>query len=173
MRVVIYSRVSTRDKQDVSKQKSYLLDYASKFDSWEIVEIYSDVGVSGSKSNRPALNKLLADKAKWDLCLVYKLDRIGRSMRHLFDLMDWFKKYDKSFVSATQNIDTSKPEGRLFFNMLSAFAEFEREMIVDRINDGLAEAKKRGVKLGRPKGSKDKNGRRKVGYLMRWENEKK
>ena len=171
MKIAIYIRVSTKDKQDISKQRSFLLDFASR-NNYQVVDVYQDVGISGSKSSRPSLDRMLQDKDLWDACLVYKIDRIGRSMRNLFELMDWFKSNNKEFMSATQSIDTSKPEGRLFFNMLSAFAEFEREMIVSRINDGLVEAVKKGSKLGRPKGSKDSIKRRKIGYLTRWENEK-
>ena len=171
MRVACYIRVSTKDKQDVSKQRSFLLDFAKR-NGFVVFDVFQDVGISGSKSSRPALDRMFSLKDSWDAVLVYKLDRIGRSMRNLFELMDWFKANNKEFISATQSIDTSKPEGRLFFNMLSAFAEFEREMIIDRINDGLAEAKKKGVRLGRPKGSRDSVKRRKIGYLSRWENNK-
>jgi len=173
MKVAIYIRVSTRDKQDITKQKDFLVDFVNKQDNWEIYNIYADQGVSGSKQHRPSLDELLKNISDWDLVLVYKLDRIGRSMKHLFELMELFEKKGKKFASATQNIDTSKPEGRLFFNLLASFAEFEREMIVMRVNDGLATAKSRGVKLGRKVGSKDHKPRRKVGYHMRWENERK
>lgn len=172
MKIAIYIRVSTRDKQDITKQRDYLIDYINKVEGWEIYKIYADKGISGSKQNRPGLDDLLNDMDYWDAVLVYKLDRIGRSMKHLFELVEIFNKNNKEFISATQNIDTSKPEGRLFFNMLSAFAEFEREIIVMRIKDGLDRVKSRGIKLGRKKGAKDNKPRRKVGYYKRWEKER-
>ena len=112
---------------------------------------------------------MLDDINNYDMVLVYKLDRIGRSFKHLFELMNIFEKNNIEFESATQHIDTSRPEGKLFFNMLASFAEFEREMIVQRIKDGLDVAKRRGKKLGRPKGAKDRKPRRKVGYLLRYD----
>lgn len=149
------------------------MDYVSRQEDMEIFKIYADKGISGSKQNRPELDNLLSDINEWDAVLVYKIDRIGRSMKHLMELMELFKAKNKDFISATQSIDTSKPEGRLFFNMLASFAEFEREMIIMRVNDGLATARSRGVKLGRKKGSKDKKKRQKIGYYKRWANERK
>jgi len=168
MKVAIYIRVSTRDKQDISKQRDYLLKHC-KVKEYEIYKIYQDKGISGSKQARPGLNEMLEEINNYDMVLVYKLDRIGRSFKHLFELMDLFEKNSIEFESATQHIDTSRPEGKLFFNMLASFAEFEREMIVQRIKDGLDVAKRRGKKLGRPKGAKDRKPRRKVGYLLRYE----
>lgn len=167
MRAAIYVRVSTRDKQDISKQRDYLLNHCRE-KNWEVHKIYQDVGISGSKQQRPALNEMLEEIDHFDIILVYKIDRIGRSFKHLFELMELFKVKKKEFVSATQPIDTTTPMGTFFFNMLAAFAEFEREIIVQRINDGLAVAKSRGKKLGRKKGSKDKKPRRKLGYYQRY-----
>ena len=172
MKIAVYIRVSTRDKQDVTKQRDYLIDFIKHQENWEIYEVFADVGVSGQKSHRPALDDMLNKIDEWDSVLIYKLDRIGRSMKHLMSLTDLFKKKKKGFVSATQNIDTTKPEGRLFFNMLASFSEFEREMTVMRVNDGIAAAKTRGVKFGRKKGQKDRKPRRKIGYYQRWEKER-
>lgn len=172
MKIALYIRVSTRDKQDITKQRDYLLDFMSRQEGWDVYKIYADKGVSGSKQHRPGLDEMLSEIDEWDGVLVYKLDRIGRSMKHLFELVELFEKKEKSFTSATQAIDTSKPEGRLFFNMLSAFAEFEREITVMRIKDGLDLARKRGKKLGRKVGCKDLRPRRKIGYYRRWEKER-
>lgn len=172
MKVALYIRVSTRDKQDVSKQRDYLLNYVKHHEGWEVFDVFADVGISGQKSSRPALDDMLSKIDEWDAVLVYKLDRIGRSMRHLLNLTELFRKKNKHFASATQAIDTSKPEGRLFFNMLASFAEFEREITVMRIKDGLAAAKARGRKFGRKKGQKDVKPRRRVGYYLRWEKER-
>jgi site-specific DNA recombinase len=166
-KVAIYVRVSTKDKQDISKQRDFLIDYCKR-NNLEVYEIYEDVGISGSKSSRPSLNRMLNDMGNWDIVLVYKIDRIFRSFRNMWELMDKFKTNNKEFISATQQIDTTKPEGRLFFNLLSSFAEFEREITIQRIKDGLDVAKERGIKLGRPNGSKDKIRRRKAGYYLRY-----
>lgn len=168
MRTAIYVRVSTKDKQDISKQRDFLMDYAEKREDLDIKQVYHDVGVSGTKSSRPAFDDMLNNLDKYDAVLVYKIDRIGRSLQNLLQLIKTFEEKNVKFISATQPIDTSKPEGRFFLNMLAVFAEFEREMTIQRINDGLERAKKRGVKLGRPKGSKDRNKRDKFGYYQRW-----
>jgi DNA invertase Pin-like site-specific DNA recombinase len=171
MRVAIYVRVSTRDKQDISKQRDWLINHC-RSKKWDIHKIYQDKGISGSKQQRPALNEMLAEIDQYDAVLVYKIDRIGRSFKHLFELMDLFQEKGIEFISATQPIDTTSPSGKFFFNILASFAEFEREMIVQRINDGLAVARSRGIKLGRKKGSKDSKPRKKLGYYQRWENER-
>jgi DNA invertase Pin-like site-specific DNA recombinase len=171
-KVAIYVRVSTRDKQDVSKQRDFLLDFINRNSELQVYGVFEDVGISGSKQQRPALDEMLSKIDQYNIVLVYKIDRIGRSFRNLFDLLDLFKKNNIDFISATQPIDTTKPEGRLFFNMLSSFAEFEREMIVQRINDGLDIARSRGRKLGRKKGSKDKKKREKIGYYVGWKKRK-
>lgn len=168
MKVAIYIRVSTRDKQDISKQRDYLLAHAER-NGWEVHKVYQDRGISGSKQRRPALDDLLKEIDDVDGVLVYKLDRLGRSFKHLFGLFEFFEKKGVEFISATQNIDTTTPGGKLFFHLLGAFAEFERDLTIQRINDGLAAAKARGKKLGRPKGARDRKQRRKIGYYQRWE----
>jgi len=100
--------------------------------------------------------------------LVYKLDRIGRSLQHLINLFDEFKNRNVDFISATQNINTTTPEGKMFLRMLMVLSEYERELIVNRINDGLSRARKQGKTLGRPVGSKDTKRRRLSGYIQRW-----
>lgn len=172
MKIALYLRVSTRDKQDISKQRDVLIDFAKR-QEWEIQDVYGDIGVSGQKSSRPELDRMLSQIDDWDGVLVYKLDRIGRSLKHLLELMELFNKKEKMFVSVTQSIDTSKPEGRLFFHMLAIFAEFEREIIRQRVVDGLAVARARGYKPGRKKGQKDLRPRQKVGYYLRWQKERK
>lgn len=172
MKIAIYIRVSTRDKQDITKQRDYLIRFAGLREDWEIYQIYADRGISGTKSKRPALNELLEDVDKYDAVLVYKMDRIGRSLKNLFEIMDIFKEKNIQFISATEAIDTTTPAGRMFFNITAAFAQYEAEIIKQRIMDGLAEARRRGVKLGRKKGSKDRKPRRKLGYYQMHENKR-
>lgn len=118
-----------------------------------MIEEYVDIGESGSKEKRPAFNKLIEDmrKGKINTIIVYKLDRIGRSLQHLLKLFEEFNKRGIDFISITQNIDTTTPEGRMFLKMLMVIAEYERELIVDRVNAGITRAKKQNKKLGRPK----------------------
>lgn len=173
MKCAIYARVSTRDKQHISMQLNNLRDYAERHEL-EVYDIYADKGASGAKASRPEWDRLLEDaKAKsFEAVLIYKLDRIGRSIANLMELFKDFQALGVRIVASTQSIDSSTPEGRMFRNMLAVFAEYEREMMIGKIYDGLADARKRGKKLGRPKGSKDKNKRRRIGYLVRWEKEK-
>jgi len=167
MKIAIYCRVSTRDKQDIQTQADYLNDYAAK-ESFDVFNIYKDVGESGSKDSRPQFDIMLSDmrQKKFNAILVYKLDRIGRSLPHLVKLFEEFKKKNIEFISATQSINTSTAEGRMFLHMLMTLAEYERELTISRIKDGLKKAKNVG------KRGKDKKVRRKSGYLLRWANKK-
>ena len=169
MKVGIYCRVSTKDKQDITTQETFLKEYAER-ESLEVYKIYSDIVESGSKDSRPQFDLMLNDmrQKQFKGILVYKLDRIGRSLQHLINLFEEFKNRDISFISATQNINTVTPEGKMFLRMLMVLAEYERELIVNRINDGLSRARKQGKTLGRPTGSKDTKRRRKSGYIQRW-----
>jgi DNA invertase Pin-like site-specific DNA recombinase len=172
MKVAVYIRVSTKDKQDITKQRDMVMDYINRNENMQFYDIFADKGISGTKQDRPALKEMIAQINNYDAVAVYKLDRIGRSMKNLFELMKVFEKNNVQFISITQAIDTSRPEGRLFFNMLTAFAQFEAEMTRQRVMDGLATARARGKKLGRPKGAKDRKKREKIGYYMRHKKER-
>jgi len=138
--------------------------------SYETVDEYIDNGYSGKDDRRPAFERLLADMraGKLESIICYKLDRIGRSLKHLLNLFEEFTNRKIGFVSLSQNIDTNTPESRMFLKMLMVLAEYERELIVARTKDGLKRAVKQGKRLGRPNGSKDKKRRKKSGYLRRW-----
>jgi len=168
MKVCIYARVSSSD-QSTDTQLEALRDYCSRME-YEIVDEYIDNGYSGKDDRRPDFERLLADMraGKLESIICYKLDRIGRSLKHLLNLFEEFTNRKIGFISLSQNIDTNTPEGRLFLKMLMVLAEYERELIVARTNDGLKRAVKQGKRLGRPNGSKDKKRRKKSGYLRRW-----
>ena len=119
---------------------------------WEIAEEFIDAGVSGSKESRPALNRLLADakRRKFEAVLVYRYDRFARSLRHLVNALAEFDALGIHFVSLHEGVDTSTPNGRLVFGIFASIAEFERELIRGRVRSGLAAAKARGKRLGRP-----------------------
>ena len=151
MMFAIYARVSTKD-QNIDTQLSFLRTVSEKQDL-EIYKEYVDVGESGSKTSRPALNELMGAVRNYKVngVLVYKLDRIGRSLPHLISLFEEFENKGVQFISATQNINTTTPEGKMFMRMLMVLSEYERELTVDRIRAGLRRAKKEGKKLGRPR----------------------
>ena len=171
MKAGIYYRVSTADKQETGMQEKAIKDYCER-ESIEIYKEYSDIGQSGKKESRPQFDLMLNDMRNkiFDCVVVYKLDRIGRSISHLLKLFEEFSKKGIKFISVTQNINTTTPEGRMFLHMLMVLAEYERELTVDRINTGLKRARAEGKILGRPFGSKDKGRRRTSGYVNRWLN---
>ncbi len=172
LKIGLYARVS-KDEQNIETQLVALKDYCQR-NNYKITETYLDNGISGSTDNRPAFNKMLEDmrNGKINCVIVYKLDRIGRSLQHLLNLFEEFKNRDIEFISLTQNINTNTPEGKMFLRMLMVLAEYERELIVSRINSGLDRARAEGKTLGRPFGSKDTKRRKRSGYLLRWQKEK-
>ena len=160
MKAAIYCRVST-EEQDLSTQEKICRAYCEA-KGWEVYRVYEDV-MSGTKSSRPAFNEMLEDMRhyRFRVLVVSKLDRMGRSIRHLLSLFDEFKGKKVEFVAATQNIDTSTASGKLQAHILSAFAEFERNIISERTKEGLKYAKNVG------KRGKDKKPRKKRGGLRK------
>jgi DNA invertase Pin-like site-specific DNA recombinase len=145
-RVAIYARVSTSNNgQDTDLQTNELREYA-EHRGWRIVREYVDRGVSGCKDSRPALNELLADvhQRKCDVVLVWKLDRMGRSLRHLVNTLAELEARGVAFVSLQDNLDLSTPAGRLMFNVIGAMAEFERALIQERVKAGIRNARAKG-----------------------------
>jgi len=168
----LYLRVSKSD-QTTLNQELELKSYCQRND-WDIFNVYKDEGVSGSKTSRPELDKMLKDMRdkKFQAVIVWKFDRLGRSTAHLLQVLEEMKNKEIRLIATSQSIDTDTAMGKFFFTILSGFAEMERGIITERINLGLARVKKQGKKLGRPSGSKDKNYRKKSGYLLRWQKEK-
>lgn len=149
-RVALYTRVSTND-QHPEMQEQELLDYVKRR-NWTLYKIYSDNGVSGASENRPGLNALLSDvkRGRVNLVAVWSLDRMARSVRQLVELAAEFNAHGVDFVALRQSIDTVSPAGRLTYHVLSAVAEFERELLRERVKAGLAQARRNGKRLGRP-----------------------
>jgi len=148
----LYARVSTLDKgQDTEVQLRDLRSYAQARE-WTVVDEYVDRGQSGAKDRRPELDRLLRDvrKRKIDLVLCWRLDRLGRSLKHLILTLDELQGLGVGLVSYNENLDLTNSTGRLMFQLLGAFAEFERNMIRERVIAGLNHAKAKGTKLGRP-----------------------
>jgi len=162
--LAIYTRVSTANQTN-QNQIICLKAYAEKLNvSFTVFE-----EVESTRNTRPIKKKLLNDlrKRKYDGVIVYKLDRWARSSRELILEVNELINKGIEFYSYSENIDFTSATGKLHFNILSAFAEFERELIRQRTLEGLARAKSQGKKLGRPKGSKDKKQRNKSGYHLR------
>jgi DNA invertase Pin-like site-specific DNA recombinase len=151
MRIAIYARVSTLKGQDVDMQLVDLQKFSASKD-WTIFREYVDKGVSGSKSSRPQLDKLMKDAAAglFDAVLVWKLDRFGRSVRHLANAIAELQSHNVTFISLKDSIDLSTAQGRLMFSLLSAMAEFERELICERVKAGMENARRKGKHIGRP-----------------------
>jgi DNA invertase Pin-like site-specific DNA recombinase len=156
VRVALYARVSTLNGQHPEMQLSELREYGARR-GWQIVSEYVDEGVSGSRERRPQLDRLMADahRRKFDLIAVWKIDRFGRSLRHLVNALADLDAYGIAFVSLRDNLDLSTPSGRLMFQVIGAMSEFEKSLIQERVRAGLRNAVARGVRLGRPKRTVD------------------
>lgn len=149
MKAAIYARVSTFD-QEPENQLQELRRYVEAR-GWTGRE-YVDRGVSGSKDRRPALDTLVSDakRRRFDVLVCWRLDRLGRNLRHLVTLIDELNALGIGFASLGEGIDTATPAGRLQLHILAALAEFERARIQERVRAGLARARAQGVRLGRP-----------------------
>src|SRR5258708_4874636 len=150
--VALYARVSTLNNQDPETQLSELREYAVRR-GWPIVEEFTDQGVSGCNESRPALNRLMSDacRRRFDAVLVWKIDRFGRSLKHLVNALAELAALGVAFISLRDNLDLSTPSGRLMFQIIGAMAEFERALIQERVRAGLRNAKAKGRQLGRPR----------------------
>src|SRR5262245_43136201 len=151
-RAALYLRVST-DRQTVENQRQ-ALEQVARHRGWEIVATYSDKGISGMKGrkDRPEFDLMLGDaqRGKFDVVMAFALDRIGRSLADLLHTIRHLEECKVDLFVDKQMLDTTTPQGKLLFAVTGAFAEFERDMIVQRVNAGLDRARAKGVRLGRP-----------------------
>ncbi len=150
-RVALYARVSTRD-QSPDLQLDALRSLAAQR-GWTVAGEYIDHGVSGTRTKRPALDKLMRDvhRGAVDVVAVWKFDRFARSTQHLVTALNDFRTVGVEFVSVQDGIDTSTAAGRMVFGVIASLAEFERELIVERVKAGMAAAHRRGRRAGRPR----------------------
>ena len=150
MKAAIYARGSTFD-QEPENQLAELRRYAAAR-GWTAVE-YVDRGVSGAKDRRPALDNLVRDakRRRFDVLLCWRLDRLGRNLKHLITLLDELQALGVAFVSLAEGIDATTPAGKLQMHILGAIAEFERARIAERVRAGLQRARAQGKRLGRPR----------------------
>ena len=137
-------------------QLSGLREHATRR-GWAVFGEYVDQGVSGAKESRPQLNRLTADahRRAFDAVLVWKIDRYGRSLKHLVNALADFAAYGVAFVSFRDNLDLSTPSGRLMFQIIGAMPEFERSLIQERVRAGLRNARSKGKRFGRPRAQVD------------------
>jgi DNA invertase Pin-like site-specific DNA recombinase len=152
-RIGIYLRVST-DNQTTENQRLELEAVANR-SGWDVVGVYEDAGVSGAKGRdkRPGLDRLLKDVTarKVNMIAAWSVDRLGRSLQDLVAMLNDLQAVGCDLYLHQQALDTSTPSGRAMFQMCGVFAEFERSMIRERVNAGLARARSKGIKLGRRK----------------------
>jgi len=163
-KIAIYCRVSTQE-QTTENQKIRLKEYADRM-GWEYDIIEEQESTRKTRPKKRELMTKLRNK-EYDKVLIYKLDRWARSSSELINEITELYEKGITFISLSDNIDLSTATGKLQFQILAAFAEFERSLIRERTLEGLARAKIQGKKLGRPKGSKDKKRRKKSGYYLR------
>jgi DNA invertase Pin-like site-specific DNA recombinase len=152
-RVAIYLRVS-KSKSDTENQRRELAAVGARFD-WDIAKVYRDAGISGAKGRdkRPGLDAMLkaVNAKEFDLVAAWSVDRLGRSLSDLLNILQLLNDKGVDLFLHQQGLDTSTTAGKAMFQMLGVFAEFERGIITERINAGLARAKEKGAVLGRPR----------------------
>ncbi len=152
-RVALYARVSTdKHGQDPELQLTELREY-SRRRGWQICGEYVDRGISGSRENRPGLDRLLTAcrRRQVDTVIVYRYDRFARSLRQLVNALEEFRSLGIDFVSLHEGVDTSTANGRLVFGIFASIAEFERDLIGERVKAGMNHARNKGIRLGRPR----------------------
>jgi site-specific DNA recombinase len=152
MRCAIYTRVSTdiqaeKEYNSCEAQEEKIKSFIRSQENLKLYKVYSDAGFSGASLDRPALKDLLNDivEGKVDCILTYKIDRLTRSPKDFYTLIELFDKHGVSFISITENFDTSSPSGRLLRNIMLTFAQFEREMTAERTKDKMEARAKKGL----------------------------
>lgn len=151
MRVALYARVSTNGHgQDPEVQLRELRAWANGH-KHHVVQVYTDTGISGTKASRPGLDQMMADAkaGKFQAIVVWKLDRLFRSLANMIGTMQQLQSWDVSLISLKESLDFSTAAGRLMFHVIAAMGEFERDIIAERIRAGLANAKSKGKQPGR------------------------
>lgn len=152
MRAALYARVSTHAGQRPEMQVAELREYCTRR-GWEIMGEFVDTGVSGARERRPELDRMLTAcrRRQIDAVVVYRYDRFARSLRQLVNALCEFDSLGIQFISLHEGVDTSTPNGRLVFGIFASIAEFERELIRERVRSGIAVARAQGKRIGRPR----------------------
>ena len=148
-RVVIYARVSTNE-QNCDRQVAEL-EQVVKNNNWELVDTYVDEGYSRTTTTRPELDRMMKDAfvRKFEMVITLELSRLGASLKHMIEVVDKFKEKKIQLFIVNQQIDTSSATGYMFFSIMTSIANYERELISERVKSGLENAKRKGIVLGR------------------------
>ena len=168
MRVAIYARVSTSDKeQDVETQLMPLRDFCLA-QGWDVYREYTDHAPANDQAHRTAWRQLQDDAAKrrFSVVLVFKLDRAFRSVKHMHDTLTAWELVSVSFQSIREQFDTSTALGRLLLNLLASLAEFELELIRERVKAGMDRARRQGRQIGRPRVTDRKGFNKRFGAIL-------
>ena len=168
MKAALYARVSTSDKdQDPETQLLVLRDFVNA-SGWQIHREYIDHAPANDLTHRKAWRDLLDDAAKrrFQVVLVFKLDRAFRSVKHMHDTLATWEMVGVDFQSVRERFDTSTALGRLLLNLLASLAEFELEMIRERVKAGMERARKQGIPIGRPKVTDKRGFKRRFGVVL-------
>ena len=151
----IYTRVSTDNQAEkefssCEAQEEKIKSFVNSQNNWQVFKVYSDAGYSGATLNRPAIQQLLSDlkKERIDIVLAYKIDRLTRSPKDFYQLIEFFEQSKIDFISITERFDTSTPAGRLLRNIMLTFSQFERELTSERTRDKMLERAKKGMANG-------------------------
>ena len=154
-RCAIYTRVSTDQQAEVEfnsceAQEDRIRSFIASQEGFELFKVYSDPGYSGATMERPALESMLDDirAGHVDTVISYKIDRLTRSPKDFYRIIEYFEPHNVSFISVTERFDTSTPAGRLLRNIMLTFGQFERELIAERIRDKIVQKVKRGLYIG-------------------------
>jgi len=150
MRVALYARVSTMDQSPLMQLDALRAHCQAR--RWEVYKEYVDQGVSGATRARPCLEEMMRDATavKFKALLVWKFDRLFRSVTHMLDALERFRSLGIEFVSLTEAIDTTTPTGKMVYTLLAAMAEFERDLMRERTKAGMDRARRAGHRIGRP-----------------------
>lgn len=150
VRAAIYLRVSTLDQDPETQGREVRAFLAGR--GWEVVETYQDVGISGARARRPALDRLLKDAwhGRFQAVVVWDLSRMARSTLNALQLLQEFQEMKIRLIAVKQTFDTDTPLGRAFFTLAAMFAELEREILIERVRAGMARARAEGKQIGRP-----------------------
>jgi len=155
MNVALYLRVSTTDQDPETQGREVRAFVAAR--GWEPVETYQDVGVSGARARRPALDQLLADawRGRFEAVVVWDLSRIARSTLNALELLRELEQIKVRLIAVKQTFDTDTPLGKAFFTLAAMFAELERSILIERVRAGMARARAEGKRIGRPERAVD------------------
>ena len=149
-KVAIYARVSTTDKQDVNRQVSELKEVVDN-NNWILTDIYIDEGYSRTTTSRPELDRLMKDSfsRRFEMVMTLELSRLGSNLKHMIEVVESLKLRNIYLWIKNQQIDTSTISGMMFYSILTSIANYERELISERVKSGLENARRKGVVLGR------------------------